>query len=496
MILDLADLDFDPWSCLRFFRFETISMNAQQPFIQALKLLFKSEAPMTVFCQNESWSALLGNTKFIMPVNEVDAKFQLYATPYFVKDPSSIAEHMQGISHATSDNVFMYKHGVLYLDHMDVPFPGGCYLDASVVSGPLYRICFLSREPLNKALAVATEWKSRRDVLNIPFLTKETLANPTMIPALQPIAVPYLPDNRVVSVGSIQKRLSMNDPSCLIQDVLHSYRRNHPDVQNVGIVMDWPFRLTFEGTRPNASSDKECVALSVNGVRPTKTLHVRYPYDVYTEYDQVPAIPWTLVNYHPVILELPLDMVKVSVDSIVLGYVYKNGFYCFNYPVMEGRPTHESARNVKWLLSPVKQLDVAVQETFRIDEKYALNRIQRHGIPAWCITQADDTHKYPQKKVLAPLVEEWLNLFCQQMGKPPVIDVKMIQMALTLARHKVCFKIKIKTDKRKVDEILLNDNEIEMVMTRLETNFINSVRVREDEEENNGKEEGEGCKIM
>lgn len=494
MILDLADLDFDPWACLRLFRFESIAMNAQQPFIHAMKLLFKSEAPVTVFCQNDSWSALLGNSKFITPVNEQDAKFQLYATPYFVKDPSAIAEHMQGISHATSDNVFMYQHGVLYLDNMDLPSPGSCYFD-SCEAGPLYRICFLSQEPLHKALQWATEWKSRRDVLTIPFLTKETLARPTMIP-FQPMGVPYLPDNRVVAVGSIQKRLSMNDPCCLIQDVLYSYRRNHPEVQNVGIVLDWPLRLTFEGTRPNASSDKECVALSVNGVRPTKTLYVRYPYDVYTEYDEVPAIRWTQVTYYPVILELPLDMNKVSVDSVVVGYVYKNAFYCFNHPVLEGRPTHESARNMKWFFSTVKQLDETVQETFRIDEKYALNRIQRHGLPAWCITKADDTHKYPQKKVLTPLVEEWLNLFRQQVlvGKTNLVNVKMIQMALTLARHKVCFQVRIKTDKKELDKLVLNNNEIQVYMSKDETNFINSVRVFENEDDD--QKEGEGCSVM
>lgn len=480
MILDFADMDFDPWTILKLIRYERINMNAKQPFVQALKLLFKSEAPVTVFCQNDSWTALLGNSKTIMPINETDAKFQMYATPYFVKDPSAIAEHMQGIAHATSDHIFMYKHCVLYLDNCDLPSPGGCYFDSSV-QDPLYRICLLTAEPMNKALMVAAEWKSRRDVMTIPFLSKETLAIPTMIPE-QTTPLPTIPEDRLIAMGSIQKRLSMQDPHCLIQDVIASYSRNNPgkDLQNLGLVIEWPFRLTFEGTRPGMSEYNEFATLSINTIRPNRTLLVRYPYDMYTEFNQVPVTHWTVVQYHPVVLVLPKDMMKVSIDSVVIGYVYLEAFYCFNHPVLEGRPTHESARNVEWILSTAKTLDCTVLETFRVDENHAINRIQRPGVPynAWCIT-ANDTVVYPQKRMLPKLVEGWLELFLQQFEVKPEnpIDVKMVQTALTLARHKICYKTIMNDRKNATNRIHLSDDEIVLTMTKLETNFVNSVRL-------------------
>ncbi|GFR04655.1 uncharacterized protein TNCT_623481 [Trichonephila clavata] len=68
-------------------------------------------------------------------------------------------------------------------------------------------------------------------------------------------------------------------------------------LQNVGLIIEWPFRLMFEGTRPNAKDGKSFVALAVNGQQPTRVLYVRYPYDVYTLYNEVPSTHWTPIQY-------------------------------------------------------------------------------------------------------------------------------------------------------------------------------------------------------
>ncbi|GFQ99848.1 uncharacterized protein TNCT_226681 [Trichonephila clavata] len=123
---------------------------------------------------------------------------------------------------------------------------------------------------MQQVLSVASEWKTRPDVMTLPFLTQETIALPKMIP-FQPVGFPYLPDERAISAGVIQKRLSMRHPCCLIQDILASYYRSYllahegqeseTVLQNVGLIIEWPFRLMFDGTRPNAKDDKRFVAL-------------------------------------------------------------------------------------------------------------------------------------------------------------------------------------------------------------------------------------------
>lgn len=498
IITDYAALEFDAFSITSLMYFDKIHMDARLPFVEAAKILNKSEDPATVFCVNQTAKILMGNTKLIVPSTEEMATFQKYATPYFVEDPASIAEFLQGMAHSTHDNIFIYKHCILYLDGNDLPSPGGCYFDSSS-SHTLYRICLLSQEDQSRVIPIASEWKDRRDVLTLPFLTKETIATPGII-SFQPVAQPYLPDSRAVVTGPIQKRLSMHDPYCLIQDIIASYARNSNNLTNLGLIVEWPFRLAYEGSRPNASSEKEFVALAVNGVRPNHTLFVRYPYEVYTEYDEVPVTRWTVLQYSPVLLQLPLEAVKVSVDSVVIGYVYKKAFYCFSYPVLEGRPTHESSRNMEFLFSPVKQLDSALMETFRINEKYAINRVQTKDVPlhAWCITQTEETHKYSQQKHLPPLVDAWLNLFVSNLdaGKKQFVDVKMMQMALTLARHKICFSVK--TSKKKSDQIYMSDQDISIAMSQPEAEFINNMRVYDTEEEAPSvqQEEDNGCTIM
>ncbi|GBL71884.1 hypothetical protein AVEN_228811-1, partial [Araneus ventricosus] len=217
IILDFVDMPFDNWAILHFYKYDVLRIDAQQAFIQAFKVFSKTEAPITIACLKDSWTGLLGNSKIFMPMEEKAATFQLYATPYFVKDPSLIAEYLQGIARPATDNIFLYKNCIMYLDKNDLPYPGGCYFQPTE-SQALYRICFLSNEPMRHVLAVASEWKSRRDILTFSFLTKEALTRPKMIP-FQPVGQPHLPEERAISTGMIQKRLAVHKPRSIIQDV-------------------------------------------------------------------------------------------------------------------------------------------------------------------------------------------------------------------------------------------------------------------------------------
>lgn len=512
IILDFVDMPFDNWAILHFYKYDVLRIDAQQAFIQAFKVFSKTEAPITIACLKDSWTGLLGNSKIFMPMEEKAATFQLYATPYFVKDPSLIAEYLQGIARPATDNIFLYKNCIMYLDKNDLPYPGGCYFQPTE-SQALYRICFLSNEPMHHVLAVASEWKSRRDILTFSFLTKEALTRPKMIP-FQPVGQPYLPEERAISTGMIQKRLAVHKPRSIIQDVLNSYYRSYlhahdgeesPQVlNNLGIIMEWPLRVTFDGTRPNLQDEKAYVALAVNGQRPSRVLFVRYPYEVYTEFHEVPSTYWTPIHFVPTALILPDDMEKVSINSVVLGYVYKKAFFCFSYPVLEGRPTYECSRNVQSLLqvcapNVLQQLNVRIAESFQLNTQHSLHRVQVTGVPfnAWCVTQ--EASEFPTQRYLPRFVQEWVDFFETHIGsvKEDNVDISIIQMALTMARHKICFRIKIDPKakrKQRANRIQLMDKEIELNMGVQEAEFINSHRVAAPDEEQ--QESGGICGIM
>ncbi|GFR13335.1 uncharacterized protein TNCT_348451 [Trichonephila clavata] len=499
VILDFADESFTNWSLLHLYRFDRLTTDAKHTFAEALKVFFKTEAPLTVACEHDSWTAVLGNSKIIMPSLEDSATFQLYATPYFVSDPSLVAAYLQGVARAASDYIFMYKNCVLYLDKNDLPSPGGCYFEPSeTCPKSLYRICLISNEPMQQVLSVGSEWKTRRDVITLPFLTQENIALPKMIP-FQPVKDFHLPDERAISAGVIQKRLSMRHPYCLIQDVLSSYYRSYllahegqeseTVLQNVGLIIEWPLRLMFDGTRPNSKEEKSFVALAVNGRQPTRVLYVRYPYEVYTLYNEVPSTYWTPIHYISPILILDQTMEKVSVDGVVMGFMHQKSFFCFSFPVLENRPTYDLNRNVQSLLTPadpslLNDSSVRVLETFQYNSQYSLHRIQMKGVPlnAWCLTAAQNMSEYPTQRHLPRLVQEWLNFFEHHAGsrKMDLVDVSMIQMALTLSRHKICFQTKIDSKakrKEKGNRITLSDDEITLSMGPEEAEVVNNLRL-------------------
>ncbi|GFY67226.1 uncharacterized protein TNIN_228251 [Trichonephila inaurata madagascariensis] len=89
------------------------------------------------------------------------------------------------------------------------------------------------------------------------------------------------------------------------------------------------------------------------------------------------------------------------------------------------------------------------------------------GVPlnAWCLTTAQNRCEYPTQRHLPRLVQEWLNFFENHAGamKMDLVDVSMIEMAITLARHKICFQTKIDSKakrKQKGNRIMLSDDEI------------------------------------
>ncbi|GFQ76338.1 uncharacterized protein TNCT_200061 [Trichonephila clavata] len=104
------------------------------------------------------------------------------------------------------------------------------------------------------------------------------------------------------------------------------------------------------------------------------------------------------------------------------------------------------------------------------------------SLNAWCLTAAQNRSEYPTQRHLPKLVQQWLNFFENHAGsmKMDLVDVSMIQMALTLARHKICFETKFDSKakrKQKGNRIMLSDNNITLSMGPEEAEVVNNLRL-------------------
>lgn len=122
LILDFLDMAWDPWIVVRFHTPEKVYTQSSAPLLKAFKNYFKTEAPCTVFLKQDSWSVLMGKSRVIMPArDEESATLHLYSTPYFVRNPSIVEEHMQGTVRSAYENFYSYQNCVMYLDAQDLP---------------------------------------------------------------------------------------------------------------------------------------------------------------------------------------------------------------------------------------------------------------------------------------------------------------------------------------------------------------------------------------
>lgn len=527
-VMDFQDFPFSPWEVNRLHHARHISSDPSCfPFLHALKIFFKTEAPCSVFCKQDTWTVLVGKERAILPMAlEDSATFQLYVTPYYVEDPRIVSQHLRGSGALSAyDHVFRYGNSILFLDGNAIPAPGACYFDRPDSDAfVLHRICILTREPVEAVVAMANAWKTKRGIDTLPFVSRSMVALPAMI-HFQPVTEFYFPDQSILSSHTVQKRLSLEKPRCLIQDILSSHVRHHlrslegPDspsvaaetnpldcLNNVGLVIEFPFRITYEGSKPVDGTQKRFVALAVNGLRPTRILHVRHPYERYVEYDEVPATFWTHMSYVQTTLEVPREMEKVSVYGTVIGVVYKKSFFCFNIPLLEGVPSPSESRNVDKLLSIGNANNLFhddgnalfVSETFELTPQYEIHHVHLPAIKrdAWCITKVTPhSHSaFPKHRHPSPLLHAWIQLWTQHkdLKLSEVVDTEFVRLALVLTRHRICFKTRIEDTKQSSLEV--SDSDITLVMGSKAIQFLNEVRVQDTVLED--KEKSSICTVM
>lgn len=496
IVFDLANAPYETWIVGRMYPPENVSIDSDKPLLLALKTFFKSDVPASVVCSRKYlWTICLGNERIIFPVNNTVQnvnRLQMYATPYYVNNPEVVSQYLQATIRPAYENVFFYKNTVLYLDNEDLPYPGGCYFNKCTPT-KFYRICFLSDEPMDHVIDLATEWQTRRDVMTIPYMTREVKAIPKFL-NVQPVTESGFSDASILSTGIVHKTLSSRKPEFLIQDVLTSYykniaRRSSPaDFSYLGLFVEWPFYLTYEGARHSESKDpvKRFLALSINGNNPTQVLHVCRPYDRYVEYNHVPATLWSPVSFVLTTLETGSNVRKVAVDTVVIGVVYRETFFCFGQPLLEGAPTPRPLLNAEYVLSTAtvelnEDANVRVMETFKYNDDYSLRRVSIRGLAldCWCLAKSANTDPYPRNIRLPDLVKMWLNFFMQVGNDTFDVDVTAVRPALMLSKHKICYNLN-EVEKPK-DAIVLTDSEVNFNFHREIVEFINKARLTKPE---------------
>lgn len=494
IIFEMASAPYETWIVGRMYPPENVSIDSTKPLLLALKTFFKSDVPASVVCSRKYlWTICLGNERIIFPINK-DVRnvnrLQLYATPYYVSNPEIVSQYLQATIRPAYENVFFYKNTVLYLDNEDLPYPGGCYFNKCLPT-KFYRICFLSDEPMDYVIDLATEWQARRDVMMIPYMTREVKANPKFLNVV-PVNESGFLDANILSTGIIHKTLSSRKPELLIQDVLTSYykniaRRAHDgplDFSYLGVFIEWPFLLTFEGARHSESKEqiKHFASFSINGNNPTRILYVCRPYDRYIEYNHVPATIWSPISFVLSTLLTDTNIKKVAIDTVVIGVVYRETFFCFSQPLLEGAPTPLPLLNAEYILSTAtielnEDINIRVIETFKCNNDYSLRRVSLRGLAqdCWCLTKSSNTDPYPRNIRLPEMVKMWLNFFMEVGNDTFDVDVTAVRIAIMLSKHKICYNLN-EVEKSK-DAIVLSDNEVNFYFTEQIVGFINEARL-------------------
>lgn len=502
IVFDLGNSPYETWTISRMYPSEKITIDSDKPLLQALKSFFKSDVTASVISNSQYlWTICLGKERMIYPIGvdvKPDSVLRLYATPYFVTNPQIVSQYLQGTIRPSFENVYFYKNTIMYLDNHDLPYPGGYYFDKCEAT-PFYRICFLSDESIDNVVKVASEWQSRRDVLTIPFLTRNMITVPKFID-FKPVPEFSFSDSSVISMGLIQRDLSIRKPELFIQDLLISYYKNisrqvsdasNLDFNFLGLVIEWPFELTFEGSRQSKTQneDKQFVALSVNGNYPNRVVCVLNPYDRYVEYNHVPVTIWTPISFVFYTLLTDINVKKVVLDSVVIGLVYREAFFCLSEPLLEGRPTNSFALNTEYLLSVASAEDiemdskVRILDSFKYNEDFSLRRVYLKGIhlETWCLTRAGNMHPFPKNIQLPYLVKEWLKVFTEAEPNTFEVDVSTVRLAMTLSKHNICYNLIASEDTK--EPVNLTDNHVKFYMNERIVQFINEARVAKSQAE-------------
>jgi hypothetical protein len=469
--------------------------DCDRPLAKAIVVFSDVKTPATV-CHNSetTWCLLLGNQRLVYPQDNGD--IVLTATPHFVKreDLDGFHSFIVTVLGAVSHDGYVYKYNsaVIYLDPFNVIYPGGSYFTCDD-ENDWFRICTITKkgDPFpdvlhnlvrEKYLLITNRLKTKSIETNVsPFLN---LWNPQRIA--------HTTD--WISTNLVNLSKCYVKPSFIVQDILDSYGALG---KPVGLLIEAPIRVSYVLENIGAPNDeRKFYALAVNCTTPEKILYVPKPYDRYNEIgnDFKQNVRWTNVLYDD--KHYP-GMAPVAWDGNVLGYSYKNTFFCFSHVKLANNFVAKF-RNIYKMFEPLS-FDVANDSEFFVMHVQNVNgftvysvkhRFFKYELHCAKKTCEDETNGRYQKRVeLTPLVRNWLNLISNvTLPSEDFPELETLKLVYVLIRHRVCFGLR-ETEEKGIEETFEDSNSIVFQVDETVKNFINRLRFCDSEKEEN-KEEG------
>lgn len=450
------------------------TVNVPKPIVYGLLAFFNIETPWTIFYVDESWALLLGNKKCVFPSH--NGKTLYCCTPYFVKEPK-VLQHMFPVSY--HENCYRLKNTIVFLDQYDIPYPGGDYFEST--PNDLYRICYVT---LQTDGSVENFFKDKKGVYKSPLKTKPALATLSPFTQISILNNINFPDTYYESTNIVLKRHCFQDPAGILQDILDSFPS-----KEVGIVIEYPIRISFVALDQEQKSGT-WLAFAVNTHAPKQVLYVPSPYDRYYQYRYPPPnIPWIPIYADDKVPELK----PVILCKYVIGYVYKDTFFCLLYPKWT---TTRTNKNLNFLFNVLSfdiqnDPDWKVVHTYRFDTNHVLLCVKHKNLyhEMWCMKEDATSTVTRSRSIPSHLVREWGELLLGHDKNIPPVNITFVKFMSILDRHNICYFIRETNRERRIEYKDKTDIVFHLEPTLF--HFMNGVRQNKSEEER--REEENGC---
>lgn len=542
-------------------------INSTRPFIKALKLLYRTDCLTTVFLSNHNTdyyqqTILMGKERLLIPT-ENGKDVHLVILPLFntqKKEPF--------INIDSKSDLFQYKGHFVFFDPYQIPYPGGSYYDQTNNDKSDYkRMCVLTQnlDDLFDNVLFNELCPQSRCIKSWMYTGFSTLKLPDLFDIQNPTEDFYFEETHLRNTELITKAFSSNKPEFLLQDILNTYHTNTYDpldnpfpLKNIALFIEHPITLSY-GLQDNSnkqhcslSSELRYTPFFINSLNPKTILQVTYPYDRYYVYEgmklkNLDPKTYTMFYYLPNHKQqTPYDLERVIINNVVVGYEYKKGFLCLNYPLLIDSPEKYDFHNNNYgtkiqnsnnfnthcilnafeNFDPKKDKRLEVLSEFDYNEYYTIYKVKHVGKrnETWCLVRRKQTlenvvetcnldpdkffssnrsseasgepsPKYFRKASppLTPFAEAWVKFFMQNINKKDENygNLNVFKLAFILARHKICFEMQL-SDTRKIELI---HNKYQFCMDQPAIDYINKMRISVNTENEDIEEEGQNCII-
>lgn len=449
-----------------------------KPLSKSLMKHFKLETPSTVFLTDDSFSILYGNSHLVYPKS--NGSILVVATQYFVQNSKIFQNYMsQFQAECVSEDIYYYKSAVIFMDKYDIPYPGGNYFSKENKENTYSRICFiLDRQDSQRIQEFILDLDNENNIHFKGLQTKCVTTNISKFLDPVPVNEMHIPMSHYEHTNVIAKRLCYKDPKFILQDILNSCYIT----KDVGVVIEYPICISYVSLS-ETNTPRHYYCFAINCHQPNKFIHVPSPYDRYYQYNHgVKDIHWNSVYYDPLSQYEDVSVLDVSIDTNIIGHVYKDTFFCLSHPKICNAVNFPN-RNTRFLLNTLSfniETDPFLNVVYmhRFDSDFIIYCVKHKNLPydMFCLQKAKQNVSNYKINKLPYLVQNWATLVSDNQNRSQFNfgDLNFIKLMYTLARHKICFHLR---ESKTRDIIYEKEKSIIFEAEKNAIDFINNMRL-------------------